>query len=172
LEALYGDGVNQAAMTSLHFEVAQFLFQEARLLDETKLDQWLALFADDAFYWIPAHVDQTDPFNHISILYEDRSVLALRVERLKHPRAYSSTPFPRAARMVGNVMVTEDIADSHSIVAKSTLFVAEYRAGERLLRACLATHHLRRTSEGLRIVLKRVDLIDAESPPGLITVPL
>jgi 3-phenylpropionate/cinnamic acid dioxygenase small subunit len=162
----------QGAMTNLHFEVEQFLFREARLLDDAKLAEWLALFADDAFYWIPAHTDQTDPINHISILYEDRSVLALRVERLKHPRAYSSTPYPRTARMVGNVVVTDDVADSHSIVAKSTLFVAEYRSGNRLLRACLATHHLRRTSEGLRIVLKRVDLIDAESPPGLITVPL
>lgn len=168
MEALYGCRVN----TSLHFEVEQFLFHEARLLDETKLSEWLALFADDAFYWIPARIDQTDPFNHISILYEDRSVLALRIERLKHPRAYSSTPFPRTARMVGNLMATDEVADSHSIMAKSTLFIAEYRAGERLLRACLATHHLRRSSEGLRIVLKRVDLIDAESPPGLITVPL
>jgi 3-phenylpropionate/cinnamic acid dioxygenase small subunit len=99
-------------------------------------------------------------------------VLALRIARLKHPRAYSSTPFPRTARMVGNVMVTGVASGDGSIIAKSTLFVAEYRAGDRALRACLATHHIRRTGEGLRIVLKRVDLIDAESPPGLITVPL
>jgi 3-phenylpropionate/cinnamic acid dioxygenase small subunit len=159
-------------MTSLQFEIEQFLYHEARLLDEAKLDAWLALFADDGFYWIPTQPDQTDPFNHISILHEDRGVLALRIARLQHPRAYSSTPFPRTARMVGNVMVTEGAAGDRSIIAKSTLFVAEYRAGDRLLRACLATHHLRRTDEGLRIVLKRVDLIDAESPPGLITVPL
>lgn len=158
--------------TGLAFEVEQFLFHEARLLDEAKLAEWLALFAGDGFYWIPARADQTDPFNHISILYEDRSVLALRIERLRHPRAYSSTPFPRTARMVGNVMVAGEVEGGHSIVVKSTLFVAEYRTGERLLRACLATHHLRRSIEGLRIVLKRVDLIDAESPPGLITVPL
>ncbi len=161
-----------ATMTSLRSDVEQFLFHEARLLDEAKLDEWLALFTDDAFYWIPARLDQTDPFNHISILHEDRSVLALRIARLQHPRAYSSTPFPRTARMVGNVMIAEGATGDQSIVAKSTLFVAEYRAGDRLLRACLATHRLRRTSDGLRIALKRVDLIDAESPPGLITVPL
>ncbi len=159
-------------MTSLQFEIEQFLYHEARLLDEAKLDAWLALFADDGFYWIPTQPDQTDPLNHISILHEDRGVLALRIARLQHPRAYSSTPFPRTARMVGNVLVTEGAPADGRIIAKSTLFVAEYRAGERMLRACLATHHLRRTGKGLRIVLKRVDLIDAESPPGLITVPL
>ncbi len=159
-------------MTNLQAEIEQFLYREARLLDEAKLDEWLALFADAAFYWIPARPDQTDPFNHISILHEDRSVLALRIARLKHPRAYSSTPFPRTARVVGNVMIVEGATGADLIIAKSTLFVAEYRAGDRLLRACLSTHHLLRTADGLRIQLKRVDLIDAESPPGLITVPL
>ncbi len=159
-------------MTSRQAEIEQFLYHEARLLDEAKLDEWLALFADDAFYWIPARPDQTDPFNHISILHEDRSVLALRIARLKHPRAYSSTPFPRTARMVGNVMITEGATGADRIIAKSALFVAEHRAGDRLLRACLCTHHLLPTVDGLRIQLKRVDLIDAESPPGLITVPL
>ena len=33
--------------------VQQFLFHEARLLDERRLQEWLALYAEDAEYWVP-----------------------------------------------------------------------------------------------------------------------
>ena len=37
----------------LYLSVQQFLFSEARLLDERRFDDWLALFSDDAIYWMP-----------------------------------------------------------------------------------------------------------------------
>ncbi|HJZ18253.1 MAG TPA: aromatic-ring-hydroxylating dioxygenase subunit beta, partial [Stellaceae bacterium] len=33
-------------------EVEQFLYREARLLDERRFHEWLALFADDVRYWM------------------------------------------------------------------------------------------------------------------------
>jgi benzoate/toluate 1,2-dioxygenase beta subunit len=153
-------------------EIEQFLFHEARLLDEARFDEWLALFAPDGFYWIPASANQTDPIEHVSILYEDHTVLRMRIARLKHPHAYAITPFPRTVHMIGNVTGAPSAAPGADYEVKSTLMVAEYRDGERQLRAALALHRLRRTPEGLRIVLKRVDLTDAASPPGLIHVPL
>lgn len=150
----------------------RFLFEEARLLDEARFEAWLALFADDGFYWIPSHREQSDPYGHISILHEDPTVLRLRVARLAHPRAYAAAPLPRTSRIVGNVMVEPPLDASHHLVVRSTQHVAEYRGGDHHLRASLNTHHLRQTDGGWRIVLKRVDLIDAASPPGLLTVPL
>lgn len=154
----------------LEREATQFLFHEARLLDEQRFEEWLALFAPDGFYWIPTSADQTDPLHQISIVYEDATVLRLRVARLRHPRAYAATPFPRTAHLVSNILVSAGAADELQV--RSAFMVVEYRDGDRFLRAGLAKHHLRRTDEGLRIVLKRVDLIDAASPPGLIQVPL
>lgn len=153
-------------------EVARFLFHEARLLDEQRFEEWLALFAADGFYWIPANAEQSDPLHHISIVYEDVSVLRLRIARLRHPRAYATTPFPRTAHMVSNIMVSPAADADGELIAHSTCMVAEYRDGDRLQRAGLVQHRLRRTDNGLRIVLKRIDLIDAASPPGLIQVPL
>lgn len=153
-------------------EVEQFLFHEARLLDEQRFEEWLALFTADGFYWIPATAAQTDPLHHISIVYEDASVLRLRIARLRHPRAYATTPFPRTAHMVSNIVVSKAAASGDELLAHSTLMVAEYRENDRLQRAGQVQHRLRRTADGLRIALKRVDLIDAASPPGLIQVPL
>lgn len=163
---------DRSVAPELEREITQFLFHEARLLDEQRFEEWLALFAPDGFYWIPAHAGQDDPLHHISIVYEDESVLRLRIARLRHPRAYATTPFPRTAHMVSNIMVSASAGTDGELHARSTFMVAEYRDGDRFLRAGLAAHRLRRTGDGWRIVLKRVDLIDAASPPGLIQVPL
>lgn len=146
-----------------------FLYHEARLLDEARFEDWLALFDPDGFYWIAARPDQTDPIEHASILYEDPTVMRMRIARLRNPQAYALAPFPRTVHMVGNILVAEP---GETPLVKSTLLVSEYRAGEHIHRAALVTHRLRRAGEGWRIALKRVDLNDAESPPGLIQVPL
>ena len=41
--------------------IERFLYQEARLLDEGQLDEWLALFTADAYYWIPCNANDVDP---------------------------------------------------------------------------------------------------------------
>src|SRR5262249_44966581 len=98
LAALHdGSGMNAAGDGDLRAEAEAFLVAEARLLDEGRFEDWLALFADDGFYWIPAAPGQNDPFNHLSIFYEDKSVLGMRIRRLAHPRAYSALPAPRTA---------------------------------------------------------------------------
>ena len=152
-------------------DAAAFLIHEARLLDAGRFDEWLALFADDGFYWIPSRSDQTDPWNHFSILHEDPSVLRLRVRRLHHAHVHAAEPPPRTAHMVGNVTVSES-ADTAVCEARSTLMVAEYRAGERRLWAGQCLHRLRRSGDGFKIVLKRIDLIDADASHGILSAIL
>jgi len=55
---------------------------------------------------------------------------------------------------------------------RSALVVAEWRAGDARWFAARVLHRLRREAQGLRIVLKRVDLIDSEAPQRAIAVPL
>ena len=62
----------------------QFLLQEARLLDDGKFDDWLALFTPDAWYWVPSEPDQADPVETVSLIYDDRRLLDDRKLRFIH----------------------------------------------------------------------------------------
>jgi len=165
-------------MSDLKAEAEAFLIAEARLLDAGRFDEWLALFAEDGFYWVPAMPGQSDPFNHISIFYEDKSVLAMRVRRLGHPRAYAALPMTRTAHMIGSITAEPGAAPGIDLACRSTVMMADFRAGagegraDRRLWAGQQSHRLRRTPEGLKIVLKRVDLIDCDAAHGVLSVPI
>ncbi|MBV9969377.1 MAG: hypothetical protein JO228_05285 [Xanthobacteraceae bacterium] len=64
----------------------EFLLYEARLLDEARFDDWLALFTPDAWYWVPSQPNQPDPLETVSLIYDDRRLLETRVRRLASPR--------------------------------------------------------------------------------------
>ena len=76
----------------------QFLLLEARLLDEARFDEWLALFTPEASYWVPSEPGQADPLETVSLIYDDRRLLETRVRRLASPRIYSQEPRSRTSR--------------------------------------------------------------------------
>ena len=73
-------------------ELVGFAYPEARLIDEKRFDEWYELFAEDGLYWIPLTREQPDGINHTSLLYEDKLLLKIRIERLKNPRSFSQQP--------------------------------------------------------------------------------
>ena len=81
-------------------EIVDFVYREARLLDEKRFDEWYELFTEDGFYWVPLAPDQVDPLDHTSLAYEDRLLLKLRIERLKSPRAFSQQPASRCHHLL------------------------------------------------------------------------
>src|SRR5262245_11137215 len=91
-----------------------FLVHEARLLDEARFDEWLALFSEDACYWVPSEPDQASPRDTVSLMYDDRRLLETRVRRLASPRIYSQEPRSRTSRVVTNVSLAD--ADGGSLV--------------------------------------------------------
>jgi benzoate/toluate 1,2-dioxygenase beta subunit len=146
-------------------EVEAFVLREARLLDEQRYAEWLELFAADAVYWIPTRANQASPHEALSIIYEPRTLLTVRVERLMQGEMHVQSPPSRTVHHVSAIEVQGD-------EARSSLIVAEWRAGEARWFAARVTHKLRKEANGLRIVLKRVDLIDGEAPHRAIAVPL
>ncbi len=154
--------------TGLHAEVEQFLHWEARLLDTHRLEDWLALFTDDANYWVPLAQNQKDPYEHSSIIHDDRTLLAIRVRQYSHPRAHARLPASRTMHQVGNVLILENSVAT--IRAASTLVLIEYRLERQRQWGALVEHSLRRTADGLRIAAKRVDLINSEAELDGITV--
>jgi 3-phenylpropionate/cinnamic acid dioxygenase small subunit len=141
--------------------VERFLYHEARLLDEGRLEEWLALFTEDATYWIPLERGQKDPLTTSSIVYDDRRLLEARVRQFQHPRAHARTPAPRTVHQVGNLQVFEESADGVRVT--STLVLVEYRQERQRVWGALVEHRLRRTADGWRIAAKRIDLANSES---------
>ena len=72
--------------------LADFVYHEARLIDEKRFDEWYELFAEDARYWIPLTRGQPDGRVHTSLLYEDKLLLKVRITRLAQPNAFSQFP--------------------------------------------------------------------------------
>lgn len=142
-------------------EIETFLRCEASLLDGGRLDEWLALFSDDATYWVPLQAGQPDPVDTASIIYDDRRLLEVRVRQFTHPRAHARVPAPRTVHQIGNVEVLED--DGRELRVASTLVMIEYRHERQRVWGARVEHRLRRTADGLRIAAKRVDLVNSES---------
>jgi benzoate/toluate 1,2-dioxygenase beta subunit len=149
-----------------------FLFEEARLLDARRFRDWMALFAEDGTYWVPATRDQKSPFDHVSLFYDDRALMKTRIDRLEHPRIHIQTPPSHTAHLVGNVMVDEaDDAAGHYVVS-STVIMVEYRDDRQRVFGGRQTHTLRRAGAGFSIVQKRVDLVNCDAAFEAMAVPI
>lgn len=147
----------------------RFLFHEARLLDQRRFDDWLALFTPDAWYWVPLQENQASPDDAMSIAYDDRRMLEVRVRRLMAPGAHALAPQPRTSRIVGNVVV--ETADGDATELSSRFQMVEFRLDRQRLYAGAARYGLRRGPDGLRIAWKRVDLVDCDGMMEGISVP-
>jgi ethylbenzene dioxygenase beta subunit len=145
-------------------ELEAFVLQEARLLDERRFGDWLALFAEDGVYWVPTLHGQASPQEALSLFYEPKPLLAMRVARLERPEMHAQAPASRTVHHVSGIEVS-------GLEARSALVVAEWRLGEARWFAARVTHKFRQEADGLRIVLKRVDLIDSEAPQRAIAIP-
>ena len=141
-------------------EISAFLFHEASLLDARRWHDWLGLFAEGGMYWAPLTHGQTDPVNHASLFYEDALLREVRARRLEEKRAWSQQPVTQAARIVGNIRLLPE--REGDIVVASTFHMLEWRRRDQRMLGGQYTHRLRREAGGLRIVLKRVDLINCE----------
>ena len=149
--------------------VEKFLFKEARLLDDRRLADWLALWDDDGRYWVPRFNNQADPFEQISLFWEDRMLRETRVLRVEDPRNWSQQPKTRASHLIGNVTI-EGIDQAGHLIVRSSLHYTEWRGEQRHL-AGTVHHKLVATDDGSwRIRLKRVDLVNCDSVFGNLEV--
>jgi benzoate/toluate 1,2-dioxygenase beta subunit len=145
-----------------HFlKVEQFLYHEASLLDAGALEAWLELFTADATYWVPLERGQKDPLETSSLIYDDRTLLELRVKQARHPRAHARLPLARTVHQVGNVSVLEESASELRVA--STLTLVEWRNEKQRVWGALVEHRLRQSGESWKIAAKRIDLVNSEA---------
>jgi 3-phenylpropionate/cinnamic acid dioxygenase small subunit len=154
------------------FDIArceQFLIEEARLLDAARFDDWLDLFTADAWYWVPSQANQANPYDTVSLIYDDRRLLETRVRRLASPRMYSQEPRSRTSRIVTNVTI-EAVEDAACAV-RSKFVLIEFRRDSQRVFGGTAFHRLVQSELGLKIAWKRIDLVNCDAPMDGITIP-
>ncbi len=149
-------------------DLVDFVYREAELLDERDHDAWLALFADDGRYWIPVRPDQTDARLHVSLMLEDKLLLRARIERLAGDRTYSQQPVSRSQHVLQRPSVTSMDHERREYRVRTRYLYIETRGTGQQMFACTASHVLVQRGEGLAILEKRVDILNADAPLAMV----
>jgi benzoate/toluate 1,2-dioxygenase beta subunit len=139
-------------------EIESFLYYEARLMDESRYDEWLGLWAEDALYWVPCNHDDPDPAREISAVYDDLPRLRMRIERLKSGAAWAQDPKSRMRRLISNIEIEE--ASGGDVTVRSNFILAELRRSRQDVFAGHSIHRLTRNGNGFRIRSKKVLLVN------------
>lgn len=163
--------VDTASAIELRAEVEAFLYLEARLADESRYDDWLALFDDETHYWVPAGPPDYDPASatRVSYVNDNRNRLETRVGQLGTGVRYAQTPPSPMRRVVSNVEILGRTHDGdQALVEVASNFVlyelSAQASNEIRIWAGRTTHALRRADDSFLIRRKVVELVNASRP--------
>jgi 3-phenylpropionate/cinnamic acid dioxygenase small subunit len=132
-------------------EIADFLTEEAAMLDDVEYLKWFDMLHEELIYRMPVRVSR--PINDgnqfagdMCHFDEDKSTIMLKCRRLIMPYAWSENPSSRARRILGTIRVfRRDAPDEYDVT--SSMVVVRYRRDMEIISG------------------KRVDLI-CRSPEG------
>ena len=144
----------------LTLRVNELLVEEAHLLDEWRLEEWLALFTDEASYVVPGTGDPTaDPKSTLVLIDDDRERLGWRVKRLLGGHAHREFPWSRTRRLVSNVRVE---GTEGALRATASFIVWRFRHGHADPFVGRAEYRIVEQGGRFRIAAKRA-VLDHES---------
>jgi 3-phenylpropionate/cinnamic acid dioxygenase small subunit len=150
------------ASAGLRSEVEVFVYREAYLQDRHEYDAWEALWTEDGVYWIPANGDETDPEREMSIVYDNRSRIALRIRQLQTGRRLAQEPRSNLVRVISNVEVVNEGAGEIQVRANAIIF--ESTARRDTLWGTRYEYVLRRIDGVLWMARKKVMLVNNSKP--------
>ena len=148
----------------LQREVEALLYRQSEALDNKEWKAFIDLFAADGMYWMPPAPHYTTWDGAPSIFAEDRDMMTVRMKRVTHPHAWSQQPEWGTNHVVSNVVVEKIDPRSGDVHVRSRFHMVELRRDELRHFAGSYRHHLKRTKDGLRIKLQRVDMVNAQAP--------
>ncbi|MGH8011001.1 MAG: aromatic-ring-hydroxylating dioxygenase subunit beta, partial [Candidatus Binataceae bacterium] len=152
-------------MSADRIAVERFLFHEARLMDEHRYDEWLALWDSDATYWLPCNADDIDPTRNVSIIYDRRNQLRSRIQRLKET-LWLKEQAPRLKRLVSNIEIGDD---DDELNVSANFILAELHRRQQFLWAGTSIYKLLPHQDSFKIKYKKVILLNNNEPlPNLL----
>ena len=152
----------QPSGQAVQHAVEQFLYRQAELLDAKRWQDYVDLFTDDGIYWMPARPEDATWDGVPSIFAEDKNLMNVRMGRVQHPDAWSQRPLWGTNHVVGNVIV-ERVDANGDVVARSRFHMLELRRDNVRHFAGSYLHHLKKTRDGYRVKLQRVDMTNAQA---------
>ncbi len=141
------------------------LYREAAYLDEQRWTEWLALYTEDAEFWIPAWDEDgkptSDPQSQLSLIYYDRrSGLEDRVWRIQSGLSPASSPPVRTCHLISNVRITEMINDEPSVASHWQVNIYRPEKLHRFLYFGFYEHRVRLIDGHLFIARKKIVLLN------------
>jgi len=151
-------------------DITQFIYREARLLDDRELEQWLQLFDDEGRYIVPL-VDGGPPGRQGAIVNDDKLAREERVYHLLNHWFPAQQPPSRTLHFISNVVADEQgdgwcVSTSQLIHEIRDGDWTQVGLGEKNAIVARVDYLLRRGEGGLRIREKRVHLLDRGSWQG------
>ncbi|MGE0736523.1 MAG: aromatic-ring-hydroxylating dioxygenase subunit beta [Alphaproteobacteria bacterium] len=143
-------------------EIERFIYQQAEMLDDKRWEEWIGLFTPDGKYWMPVTDQQTVADDMPNIFYEDIDLMTVRMKRVNHPRAWSQKPPHRTAHVVSGVIVESFDPKTGDAVVRSKFYMTEFRRDVLRYFTGKYRHTLKKTPDGYRIKLQRVDLVNGD----------
>ena len=142
-------------------EFRRLIEREARLLDQLRYDDWLAMYTAECVYWVPSTPNAGDPRREISVMFDDRRRLEDRVYRFRTGFAWSQAPASRTVRLIANVEVFATARDDVRMV-RSNFLISEFWGDETRLLTGWAGHRTVREGNAWKIQAKQVNLINCD----------
>jgi len=159
-------------------EVEQFLYREARLLDERRFAEWLALLTDDIHYWVGARSNRyprrskaisiLDPERYVeddltrpdelALLDETKETLAARVARLDSGMAWAEDPPSRTRHIITNIEIEPSVSDSELTVYSNFIVYRSRAETEQDFYVGAREDVLRRVDGAWKIASRRLIL--------------
>jgi 3-phenylpropionate/cinnamic acid dioxygenase small subunit len=144
-------------------QLAEFIYREARLLDEKRFDAWYELLTGDARYWMPLTRGQPDGRTHTSLFYEDKLLLKVRIERLRHPNAFSQQQPSFCQHVLQQPALEESGPAAGDFLMRTPFMYVETQLDAQIVLAGVAYHHLTSINGALRIRMKKIELVNCDA---------
>jgi 3-phenylpropionate/cinnamic acid dioxygenase small subunit len=143
--------------------LAQFVYHEARLLDEKRFQEWYELFTEDARYWMPLTRGQASGETDTSLFFEDKLLLKVRIERMRHPNAFSQQQPSFCQHVLQQPALQEPPPDTNEYLMRTPFLYVETQLDRQLLLAGVAHHRLIAMGGALRIRQKKIELVNCDA---------
>ncbi|SDB81955.1 3-phenylpropionate/cinnamic acid dioxygenase, small subunit [Raineyella antarctica] len=138
----------------------QLVWREAKLLDDKAYEVWQDLYADDGVYVIPIDPDTEDFASSLNMVYDDKRLRGMRVERMIQGYAPSAVAAARTVRTISRFQV--EAASATEVTLTSAQVLVAYKRGRTDVLGAELTHTVRLSDDGDRIALKVVRLLNSE----------
>jgi p-cumate 2,3-dioxygenase subunit beta len=154
-------------------EVERFLVDEAAMLDEWRLTEWLTLMADDVRYLVPSlDTPDADHRKALFLIADDMTTLRSRVGQLLGRSAWAENPRSRTRRLVTNFRVLE--SNGHEAKVTANFAVWRFQLGQTDSYVGRYVHTLVRSAAGTLLFRERRAVLDLEAlrPHGKLSIIL